>query len=247
MKQKKSFIFYSDWIDTFKELPKDKGYDLLMHILSYVNDENPKTDDFIIKALFANMKNTLKRDLQKWEEQRKQRSEAGKKSAEIRRTKFNERSTVVNERTRKPTVSVSVSDSVSVNVNDIKKEFNIFWNKYHLITNKQKTDKEPAFKHWNKLNKEDKIKAIENIQLYYNSLKDTKYCKKARTYLADKNFNDEFNIKNNGFRFVQFKYFGQALRELKISEYEKIKDKIKNNDFEIAPKFVKEPKLYKNK
>jgi hypothetical protein len=113
---KKSFIFYSDWIDTFKELPKDKGYDLLMHILSYVNDENPETEDFVISAIFAQMKNTLKRDLKKWEDQRIQRSKAGKRSAEVRKAKINERSTVVNEKERKSTVSVS--DSVSVSVND---------------------------------------------------------------------------------------------------------------------------------
>jgi len=115
-KDKKSFIFYSDWIDTFKELPKDKGYDLLMHILSYVNDENPETEDFVISAIFAQMKNTLKRDLIKWESQRVQRVEAGKKSAEVRRAKKNDRSTTVNEKKRKSTVSVS--DNVSVSVND---------------------------------------------------------------------------------------------------------------------------------
>ena len=119
---KKSFIFYSDWIDTFKELPKDKGYDLLMHILSYVNDENPESDDFAINAVFAQIKNTLKRDLNKWETQRIQRSEAGKKSAEIRKNKSNERSTTVNDRTRKPTDSVNVNVSVNDNVNDNKEE-----------------------------------------------------------------------------------------------------------------------------
>lgn len=64
---KKSFLFYADWQDTFKELPPEKGYELLMHLLAYVNDENPTSDDYAIKALFANMKNTLKRDLDKWD------------------------------------------------------------------------------------------------------------------------------------------------------------------------------------
>lgn len=121
-KDKKSFIFYSDWIDTFKELPKDKGYDLLMHILAYVNDEDPETDDFVISAIFAQMKNVLKRDLKKWEDQRIQRSEAGKRSAEVRKAKINDRSTTVNEKTRKPTVSDNVNVSVNDNVNVINKE-----------------------------------------------------------------------------------------------------------------------------
>lgn len=108
---KKSFIFYSDWIDTFRELPKDKAYELFMHLLAYVNDENPESNDAILKALFSNMKNTLKRDLKKWEKQQNQRVEAGKRSAEIRK----QNATTVNERSISSTVSVNGS----VNVNDV--------------------------------------------------------------------------------------------------------------------------------
>lgn len=75
---KKSFLFYSDWIATFKELPKDKGYDLLMHILQYVNDEDPQTDDILINALFSQIKTTLKRDLEKWEDMKVDRSYNGR-------------------------------------------------------------------------------------------------------------------------------------------------------------------------
>jgi len=86
----------------------------------------------MINALFAQVKSTLKRDLVKWEEQRQQRSEAGKRSAQIRSTKFNDRSTkfndrstTVNETERNSTVSVNVSVNDNVNVNDNdKKEFN---------------------------------------------------------------------------------------------------------------------------
>lgn len=122
---KKSFLFYTDWIDTFKKLPKDKGYDLLMHMLSYVNDENPETDDILVDAVFQQIKNTLKRDLNNWENQQQQRKEAGLKSAEIRKRN----ATSVNERSISSTdsvsVSVSVSDSVNESVNVIVKENNI--------------------------------------------------------------------------------------------------------------------------
>lgn len=115
---KKSFVAYSDWHGMFKALPDEVAGKLIKHVFSYVNDENPTNDDYIINALFEQIKNTLKRDLKKWETQREQRSEAGKKSAELRATKSNERSTVFNEKVRKPTVSVSVSDNVSDNVNN---------------------------------------------------------------------------------------------------------------------------------
>lgn len=118
---KKSFIAYSDWKDTFDELPDEKAGQLIKHIFAYVSDENPQTDDFIIKAVFANIKNTLKRDLKKWEKQQSQRVEAGKRSAEIRKQKATSVERALNsvhETERNSTVSVNVSDNVSVNVSD---------------------------------------------------------------------------------------------------------------------------------
>jgi len=118
---KKSFIAYSDWNGMFKALPDEVAGKLIKHIFSYVNDENPSTDDYIINALFEQIKSTLKRDLQKWEEQRNQRVEAGKRSAEKRSTKSNERSTSVNELERNSTVNVNVSVNDNVNVFNFKK------------------------------------------------------------------------------------------------------------------------------
>jgi CRISPR/Cas system CSM-associated protein Csm2 small subunit len=108
---KKSFIAYADWKATFNELPNEEAGMLIKHIFAYVNDENPETDSILIKAVFANIKATLKRDLKKWEKQQQQRVEAGLKSAEIRKRN----ATLVNGR------SVSSTVSVSVNVNDINK------------------------------------------------------------------------------------------------------------------------------
>lgn len=119
---KKSFIAYSDWYGMFNALPNEVAGELIKHIFAYVNDENPKSDNFIINALFEQVKATLKRDLVKWEEQREQRSIAGKNSAKSRLTKSNERSNPLNETERKSTVSVSVNvnDNVSDKVKVIK-------------------------------------------------------------------------------------------------------------------------------
>jgi hypothetical protein len=54
-----------------------------------------------------------------------------------------------------------------------------------------KTDKDPALKHWKKLTEAERNLAIEKITDYYDSVENKKYVKKARTYLADKSFNDE--------------------------------------------------------
>jgi hypothetical protein len=63
---KKSFIAYTDWGDTFKALPDDKAGQLIKHLFAYVNDENPVSEDVLINAVFANIKQTLKRDLDKY-------------------------------------------------------------------------------------------------------------------------------------------------------------------------------------
>lgn len=126
---KKSFVAYADWKETFDNLPDELAGKLIKHIFAYVNDENPITEDFVIKAVFSNIKNTLKRDLKKWESQLEQRREAGKRSAQQRAlTKSNERSISLNETQRNSTVS----DSVSVNVSDSEKEIKLE-NKNNLI------------------------------------------------------------------------------------------------------------------
>ena len=131
---KKSFIAYSDWYGTFKALPDDIAGQLIKYIFSYVNDEEPQPhENYIVNALFEQVKATLKRDLNKWDKQREQRSEAGKKSAELRATKSNERSTVVNEKVRNPTVSVNVNDNVNDNVStdvDVEKAVDTIFLEY---------------------------------------------------------------------------------------------------------------------
>lgn len=73
--------------------------------------------------------------------------------------------------------------------------FEEFWEKYHRLSKKPKTDKHQAFMHWKKLKAKEKILATEKIEDFIKQNgPDPKYIKKARTYLKDKNFNDEFAI-----------------------------------------------------
>ena len=79
-------------------------------------------------------------------------------------------------------------------------------------------------KKWKKLTKKEKGCAINNIQNYYDSLNDKKYCKKARTYLNDKSFNDEF--KNNG--NIKQPEQTEILKELMNGDYSKMMKKFIN-------------------
>jgi uncharacterized phage protein (TIGR02220 family) len=156
---KKSFIAYSDWHGMFNALPDEVAGKLIKHIFSYVNDENPSSEDFIINALFEQIKATLKRDLIKWDKERSQRSDAGKKSAESRATKSNERSTEDNERQRNSTVSVSDNDII--NWAELLKFFNSKTNKNcKVIPTKAKTAFTARLKEG--YTKQDFAKAIQN-------------------------------------------------------------------------------------
>jgi hypothetical protein len=109
MEGKKSFVLYSDQREIFEQLTDEQAGKLIKHIYSYVNDENPSSNDPFVNIPFTLIKLQLKRDLKKWEIQQEQRKLAGKKSAEIRKqalTESNERS-----------ISSTVNDNVNVNDN----------------------------------------------------------------------------------------------------------------------------------
>jgi hypothetical protein len=124
---KKSFIAYADWITVIKKLvlrDREKGTnyagELFLHILEYVNDNEPIPIDFIIEMAFEPIKLSLKRDLEKYEKIRQKRSEAGKASADKRQQKATHVESVEQTSTNQ-TVSVNDSVSVSDNVNEENK------------------------------------------------------------------------------------------------------------------------------
>ncbi|MCE4064312.1 DUF6291 domain-containing protein [Chryseobacterium gleum] len=75
---KNGFLLYKDLIHSVRKLPKEKAGELFMHILRYVNDENPETEDFIIELAFEPVKQHLKRDLKKYKTKLDKKSESGR-------------------------------------------------------------------------------------------------------------------------------------------------------------------------
>lgn len=72
---KNGFLLYKDLIHSVKKLPKEKAGELFMHILEYVNDHNPETDDLLIELAFEPVKQSLKRDLKKYEKTKEKNRE----------------------------------------------------------------------------------------------------------------------------------------------------------------------------
>lgn len=63
---KKSFIMYSNTLGVINQLPDDVAGRLIKHILAYVNDENPITDELLVNIVFEPIKNQLKSDLERY-------------------------------------------------------------------------------------------------------------------------------------------------------------------------------------
>lgn len=148
---KKSILFYVDWNDTFKELSDEDAGKLIKHLGAYVNDEDPKSESGIIKALFANFKSTLKRDLKKWEARAESSRTNGKLGGRPRNP--TEPSGLIDKPKKPVTDTVTVTDTVkgtvtgSVKVKEktipknkfsAAKEFKVIFEAYYLELKKEK-------------------------------------------------------------------------------------------------------------
>lgn len=113
---KKSFLLYCDLIHTVEQLTDEQAGDLFKHILRYVNDQEPQTENVITRIAFEPIKQSLKRDLQKYEDIRKRNQDNARKRWDA----------TASDRIPNDTKNAdSVSDSVSVSVN-VKKEIKGF-------------------------------------------------------------------------------------------------------------------------
>ena len=124
---KKAFVLYSDLIGNIDHLTNEEKGILFTHLLEYVNDLNPVLEDRLILTAWKPIQRQLERDLEKYKAKKLQWSEAGKRSAEVRKANKNERTlTDVEERSTDLTVkdTVSVKDTVkdTVIVKDNKRE-----------------------------------------------------------------------------------------------------------------------------
>jgi hypothetical protein len=128
---KRSFLLYADLIHTANKLTDEKAGQLLKHILMYVNDQDPETDDPLLEIAFEPIKQQLKRDLERWTGIKELRSKAGKASAAKRAQQKQQKSTHAEsdqQSSTHPTVNENVNENVNVNV---KKDYSLildFWN-----------------------------------------------------------------------------------------------------------------------
>ena len=189
-KDKNSFIMYADQIELFEELSDKDAGELIKHILRYVNDMNPETTNPMVKISFIPIKQSLKRDLKRFEGIIEKRSLAGQKSAQIRALK---KATHVESVPTNPThvdfvkkISTNPTDSVSVSVSDSDSD------SVNDIINKKHIEKKSVFNF---------RKSLLNLgiekTLVEDFLKNRKLKKLANTQTAFKNLKTEFEKNGN--------------------------------------------------
>jgi hypothetical protein len=213
---KKSFILYSDLLTVVEKLinqdriknTNDAG-ELFLHILEYVNDNNPTPVNFMVDMAFEPIKLSLKRDLRKYESYIEKQSVNGKKGGRPKKAELTE---ITQPFILEPKKADSVSVSVSDNVNDIvilkpkpltlDNDFDLFWNKYNKkIDSKKCKDK---FKKLSKIQVETILKVVDS---YIAATSDVQYRKNPLTWLNGECWKD---VEVNTFLPTKDKPFGKS-------------------------------------
>ena len=114
---KKSFIAYCDWINTFEELTDEEAGRLAKHIWRYVNDMNPVAPDRLTNILFLQIKNVLKLDLAKWEDYINKQRLNGTKGGRPKKEETQKTQAFFSKPKKADNVIVNVNDNVIVNDN----------------------------------------------------------------------------------------------------------------------------------
>lgn len=112
---KKTFIFYTDWIDYTDSMTLEEKWLLFQIILDYQNWKEVTSDNSVIRVLRPRIKKQLDENNEKWEEERKKRSKAGKKWMKSRWKVENE--SITNNNTVIKNIT-NITDNVNDNVND---------------------------------------------------------------------------------------------------------------------------------
>jgi len=128
MEDKKVVLFYVDMIHTFDALSDKEAGRLIKHYCHYINDLNPIAPDKITQIAFEPIKQTLKRDLNKWKDEKIKRSNAGKKGMKERWKNNKTQQGITNDNTViNPITNITDKDTVKVIVIDkVIKNTNVF-------------------------------------------------------------------------------------------------------------------------
>lgn len=192
---KKSFLLYCDIIHTVKKLSNEQAGKLLKHILSYVNDENPETDELVIDLVFEPIKQQLKRDLKRYksicERNKDNGSKGGRPKIDITQNNPNKPSGLITNPNNPD--EPDKDNDIDIDIDkDIRIQFESFWNLY----DKKIGDKEKLLTKWKKLKQSEKDIIFKTLPEYVKAT-EKKFRKNPETYFNNKAWNDEIILKTD--------------------------------------------------
>ena len=217
---KKSFQLYTEWEELFNELEDKDAGQLIKHIFSYVNDDNPISDNPIVRVSFIQIKQQFKRDLAKWrnvaERNKANGAKGGRPVTQIK--PINPMGYLRNPKEpKKPDkveVEVKVEEKVKVKEDN---KFDIFWNLY----NKKSSNRKMCQRKWSKLNETKRELIMNHLVSYVKSTPDKEFRKNAETYLNQEHWlNEILQVEKKGrFPNTYDKIFEQKLTGKDTQEY----------------------------
>lgn len=173
-KEKNSFLLYCDIIHTVEKLDDVQAGKLFKHLLKYVNDQDPTPENALVEIAFEPIKQSLKRDLIKYESIRERNSENAKKRWNA--TASDRIPKVPNNTKNADSDSVSDSDIYNIDYQALLDFVNkTFGRNFKVITDKVKRAYKKLLKDGYK--KEDIINAIKNCKdNSYHKENNYQYC-----------------------------------------------------------------------
>lgn len=173
-KEKNSFLLYCDIIHTVEKLDDVQAGKLFKHLLKYVNDQDPTPENALVEIAFEPIKQSLKRDLIKYETIRERNSQNAKKRWNA--TASDRIPKVPNNTKNADSDSVSDSDIYNIDYQALLDFVNkTFGRNFKVITDKVKRAYKKLLKDGYK--KEDIINAIKNCKdNSYHKENNYQYC-----------------------------------------------------------------------
>jgi len=248
---KKSFVLYCDLLTSINHLTNEEKGILFQHLLEYVNDMNPVLEDRLLLTAWKPIEIQLKRDLIKFEQVRGKRSEAGKKSAEVRSVK-NKTTNLTSVKSvelclTNPTDNVNENDNV-LSSKDNNKEGG--WEKVIGLF--------PPTKHnglieasivWNDLTQKEKQSVMRHLNPYIKNT-DEKFMKQIGNYFNERmweNMKPKVTGKDKPLTMEMVEWFQNKIKDKSYDRTRTQLANIKYNNPNEYEKLEEEYKQVKNK
>lgn len=201
---KKSFLFYYDWCDIFEPLDNEKKGELITAIIDFVKSEKePEFSDLALKIAFNVIRNTINRDVEKYNERCLKNAENIKKRWKKNTNEYDciGMNTNYTDKDKKNDndndndIDTDKDNNISFSTKTVcaySEDFLIFWKEYP-----KKVGKGEAFKQWKKAKLSEGNKKDISVALKWQKKSDRwrssngRYIPNPATYISQRRWEDE--------------------------------------------------------